>query len=156
MPSPAVVPAKAGTHKPCPLVPLRRMGPGSAAGTTKSLVPVGADFEPKTMPIRLDTRAPDFAERFRAFLATKREGAADVEAAVRAIIADVVPRGDRALVELTQKFDRVDLDRIGLKVTAEEIEAAHAACDRRALDALPLARARIDGPHRPPPSTELR
>ena len=42
------------------------------------------------MPIRLDSRAPDFSERFRAFLATKREAAADVEAAVRAIIANVV------------------------------------------------------------------
>ena len=41
------------------------------------------------MPLRLDSRAPDFAERFRAFLATKREASADVEAAVRAIIADV-------------------------------------------------------------------
>src|SRR5882672_2326267 len=100
------------------------------------------------MPIRLDTRSPDFAERFRAFLATKREGAADVETAVRAIIADVVARGDRALIELTQKFDRVDLDRIGLKVTAQEIEAAHAACDRRALDALALARERIEAYHR--------
>jgi histidinol dehydrogenase len=67
---------------------------------------------------------------------------------VRAIIADVVARGDRALVELTQKFDRVDLDRIGLKVTAQEIEAAHAACDRRALDALALARERIETYHR--------
>ena len=43
---------------------------------------------------------PDFAERFRAFLATKREAAADVEEAVRAIIAEVAaerrPRPDRA------------------------------------------------------------
>jgi histidinol dehydrogenase len=100
------------------------------------------------MPIRLDTRAPDFAERFRAFLATKRETAADVEGAVRAIIADVAARGDRALVELTRKFDRVDLDRIGLRVTAAEIDAAHAACDRRALDALSLARERIEVYHR--------
>ena len=30
-----VVPAKAGTHTPCPLDWLRRMGPGSSAGTTK-------------------------------------------------------------------------------------------------------------------------
>ena len=58
------------------------------------------------MPIRLDSRAPDFAARFRAFLATKREASADVEAAVRAIIADVAARGDRALIELTRKFDR--------------------------------------------------
>ena len=100
------------------------------------------------MPIRLDARADGFAERFRAFLATKREAAADVEAAVRAIIADVVARGDRALVELTRKFDGVDLGQLGLKVTAAEIDTAYAACDRRALDALTLARERIEAYHR--------
>jgi histidinol dehydrogenase len=100
------------------------------------------------MPIRLDSRAPDFAARFRAFLATKRETSADVEAVVRAIIAEVVARGDAALIELTSKFDRVDLDPVSLKVTAGEIDAAYAACDRRALDALALARDRIEAYHR--------
>ena len=100
------------------------------------------------MPIRLDARADGFAERFRAFLATKREAAADVEQAVRAIIADVAARGDRALIELTRKFDNVDLGELGLKVTAAEIETAYAACDRRALDALTLARDRIEAFHR--------
>jgi histidinol dehydrogenase len=100
------------------------------------------------MPIRLDSRAPDFPARFRAFLATKREAAADVEAAVRAIIAQVAAGGDAALIELTRKLDRVDLGRTGLKVTADEIETAYAACDRRALDALTLARDRIDAYHR--------
>ena len=33
------------------------------------------------MPVRLDSRADDFAARFAAFLATKREVAADVEEA---------------------------------------------------------------------------
>jgi histidinol dehydrogenase len=99
------------------------------------------------MPIRLDSRAPDFPERFRAFLATKREAAADVEATVRAIIADVAARGDRALVELTRELDRVDLDASGLKISAGEIELAYAACDRKALDALALARARIEAYH---------
>jgi histidinol dehydrogenase len=99
------------------------------------------------MPTRLDSRAADFAARFRAFLSTKREAAVDVEAAVRAIIADVVARGDRALLELTRKFDRVDLDRIGLKVRADEIDAATAACDHRALAALALARDRIEAYH---------
>src|SRR6476659_6491845 len=61
------------------------------------------------MPIRLDSRAPDFAQRFRALLATKREASADVENAVRAIIADVAARGDHALIELTRTFDRLDL-----------------------------------------------
>jgi histidinol dehydrogenase len=100
------------------------------------------------MPIRLDSRAPDFAARFRAFLATKREASSDVEAAVREIIAEVVARGDAALIELTRKFDRVDLGQIGLKVTADEIDTAYAACDRRALDALALARDRIEAYHR--------
>jgi histidinol dehydrogenase len=100
------------------------------------------------MPIRLDARAPDFAERFRAFLATKREAAADVEAVVRAILADVAARGDTALLELTCKHDRLDLAASGLKITAGEIETAYAACDRRALDALALARDRIEAYHR--------
>jgi histidinol dehydrogenase len=100
------------------------------------------------MPIRLDARARDFAERFRAFLATKREQASDVEAAVRTIIADVAARGDAALFELTHKHDRVALDADSLKVTAGEMEAATAACDARALDALKLARDRIEAYHR--------
>jgi histidinol dehydrogenase len=100
------------------------------------------------MPIRLDSRAPDFSERFHAFLTTKREAAADVEAAVRAIIANVVAAGDQALIELSRKFDRVDLGQVGLKVRADEIETAYAACDRRALDALALARDRIEVYHR--------
>ncbi len=52
------------------------------------------------MPIRLDTQAADFTQRFRAFLDTKREAAEDVEQAVRGIIAEVRqerrPRLDRA------------------------------------------------------------
>jgi histidinol dehydrogenase len=100
------------------------------------------------MAIRLDTRADDFAKNFRAFLDTKREASADVEQAVRAIIAAVAAQGDRALKELTQKFDRVDLDHIGLRVTQAEIAAAVSACARGALDALELARARIETYHR--------
>src|ERR1700704_1801392 len=100
------------------------------------------------MPIRVHSRAPDFAARFRAFLGSKRETAADVEAAVRAIVADVAARGDEALIELTQKFDRVNLTPAGLRVTAAEIAVAYAACDRRALDALTLARDRIEAYHR--------
>jgi histidinol dehydrogenase len=100
------------------------------------------------MPTFLDTSAPDFAERFQSFLAAKRETAADVEATVRGIIADVARRGDQALVDLTKKLDRVDLNELGLRITAEEIALASAACDRRALDALALARERIEVFHR--------
>ncbi len=100
------------------------------------------------MAIRLDTRSGDFAQKFRAFLDTKRETSADVEAAVRAIIADVAARGDRAVKDYTLKFDRLDLDQAGLRVTHEEIAAALDACDRAALGALELARDRIEAFHR--------
>src|SRR6516162_2669761 len=100
------------------------------------------------MPIHLDSRADDFAARFAAFLVTKREGAADVEAAVRAIIAEVAARGDDALVAYTRKFDRLDVAASGLRVTAAEIDDAFAACDPAARDALALARDRIEAYHR--------
>jgi histidinol dehydrogenase len=99
------------------------------------------------MPIRLDSRTADFAARFAAFLATKRETAEDVEQSVRAIVAEVRANGDRALIELSRKFDRIDLNRTGLRVSEAELAAATAACDRRALDALKLARGRIEAYH---------
>ena len=100
------------------------------------------------MAIRLDTRSDDFAQKFRAFLDTKREASADVESAVRDIIADVAARGDRALKDFTLRFDRLDLDKAGIKVTPREIEAARKSCSRAALDALQLARDRIEAFHR--------
>ncbi len=99
------------------------------------------------MPLRLDSQSADFADRFRAFLGVKREAAQDVEQAVRAIIADVVARGDKALAELTLKFDRVDLGKAGMRVTAAEIDAAEQLCDPTAFDALKLARQRIEAYH---------
>jgi histidinol dehydrogenase len=99
------------------------------------------------MPIRLDSQAPDFATKFDAFLATKREASADVERAARDIIADVVARGDAALSDLTKKFDRLDLAQAGLRVTPDEIARAEKACDPKTLDALKLARERIDAFH---------
>jgi histidinol dehydrogenase len=100
------------------------------------------------MPVRLDSRSADFAERFGRFLATKREVSADIESATRAIVDDVASRGDVALIEATRKFDRLDLDAGKLRVTADEIDAAVKACDARTLDALTFACNRIESFHR--------
>ncbi len=100
------------------------------------------------MAIRLDTRAADFAQRFRRFLDSKREVATDVEASVRAIIADVAARGDAALYDYTAKFDGFDLATTGLRVGEQELAAAVAACERPLLDALEFARGRIETFHR--------
>ncbi|HEV2629511.1 MAG TPA: histidinol dehydrogenase [Pseudolabrys sp.] len=100
------------------------------------------------MPQQFDSQAPDFAARFRVFLDAKREASLDVEQTVRAIIADVVARGDAALIDYSRKFDRIDLAKAGLRVSAAEIDAAEQACDPRALSALKLARDRIEAYHR--------
>ncbi len=73
----------------------------------------------------------------------KREVSEEVDAAVRDIIADVVARGDAALIDYSRRFDRVDLAATGLRVSDAEIEAATAACEPRALEALRLAHSRI-------------
>ena len=57
-------------------------------------------------------------------------------------------RGDEALKDYTQKFDKLDLDRAGMRVAANEIAAAVKACSRETLDALEFARARIEAYHR--------
>jgi histidinol dehydrogenase len=100
------------------------------------------------MTIRLNIRADDFADGFRAFLDSKREVAVDVEAAARAIVADVAARGDQALKEHTRKFDRFDPDAAGLRVKGGEISAALDACGRKEVAALELARDRIEVFHR--------
>jgi histidinol dehydrogenase len=100
------------------------------------------------MPVRLDSRSADFAERFATLLAMKREVSADIENATRAIVEDVAMRGDAALIEATRKFDRLDLDAARLRVTADEVEVAMKACDTPTLDALKFARDRIEVFHR--------
>lgn len=99
------------------------------------------------MPVRLSTSDTGFASAFDAFLTTKREASADVDLAVRDILADVKARGDAALIDLSKKFDAVDLATRGLRVTADEVEDAVRACKPETLDALTFARDRIADHH---------
>jgi histidinol dehydrogenase len=95
------------------------------------------------MSMALDMRSADFDERFAALVAAKRETSADVDLTVADIIDDVRHRGEEALAELSLRFDRVEIGRLGLKIDTAAIEAATQACDRKALDALKLAHARV-------------
>lgn len=99
------------------------------------------------MAERLETTAAGFDRRFQALLETKREISEDVDAVVRQIIADVRARGDAALVELTKKFDQLDLDKSGIRIPDSEIKAAIAQCDAGTLAALHVARDRIASHH---------
>jgi histidinol dehydrogenase len=100
------------------------------------------------MPLELRTGEAGFDADFARLLAMKRETASEVDDAVAVIIADVRARGDTALVELTSRFDRLDLTRATLRLGAEEIAAAARSCDRRTVVALEQAAERIESYHR--------
>ncbi len=99
------------------------------------------------MPQFLNTRDADFEQRFAAVLAMKREDAPDVDAAVAAIIADVRARGDAAVIELTERFDRLKLTPETLAFSEAEIDAACAAVPEAERAALELAAERIRAYH---------
>ncbi|MFO1173679.1 MAG: histidinol dehydrogenase [Paracoccaceae bacterium] len=99
------------------------------------------------MPQFLDTADPGFEAAFAAFLTTKREDAPDVDQAVAAIIADVRARGDAALVEMTARFDRLELTADRLAFSAAEIEAECRKVSPEDRAALELAAVRIRAYH---------
>jgi len=100
------------------------------------------------MARRLDAAAPGFSAQFDALLNAKRAEQQDVAAVVRGIIADVRTRGDAALVDLTNKFDRSNVTVETLRLSDSEIGAADGLCDAKALSALMVAAARIESFHR--------
>ncbi len=100
------------------------------------------------MAIRLNSAAPDFEARFATLLAAKREVAEDVEAAARKIVEDVRRRGDEALIDYTERFDRFSVTADGLRITTAEIDAAERAVAPEAREALAVARERIEAFHR--------
>ena len=99
------------------------------------------------MPLYLDTQDSDFESDFAGFLTTKREDAPDVDEVVRGIIEDVRERGDAAVIELTARFDRLQLDSASLAFSVEEIDAEIAKVPAREVEALVLAAKRIRAYH---------
>ena len=99
------------------------------------------------MPQFLDASEADFEARFPALLGAKREDSPDVDHAVAAIIADVRSRGDAALVDLTAKFDRLQLDAGSLRFSDAEIDALVAQVPAHERAALELAAERIRAYH---------
>lgn len=96
---------------------------------------------------RLDSRTAGFEAGFADVLGAKRESDLDVNQTVAGILADVAKRGDAALVEYTNRFDRQDIGAAALAITADEIDAAVAQVEPDLLDALKLAAERIEAFH---------
>jgi histidinol dehydrogenase len=100
------------------------------------------------MARRLDATAPDFEAQFAALISAQRETEDDVADIVRGIVADVRARGDFALVELSRRFDGVELTPGTLRLSDAEIDAAERECSPAVLAALDVAAARIEAYHR--------
>lgn len=99
------------------------------------------------MPQFLSTEDPDFAARFASILTMKREDSPDVDDTVAAVIADVRARGDVAVIELTERFDRHSLTPETLAFSGTEIDAACETVSSDERAALELAAARIKAYH---------
>ncbi|KRA95067.1 histidinol dehydrogenase [Devosia sp. Root685] len=99
------------------------------------------------MPLRLDSAADDFESRFVELLASKREASQEVGDVVAGIIADVRARGDEAVVELTNKFDKAAVTPETLRFSAEEIAEAAARVTPDVREALQTAHDRIKSHH---------
>lgn len=99
------------------------------------------------MPMFLSTSDAGFDAAFLALLGMKREEAEDVDQAVAAIIADVRARGDAAVIELTARFDRLELTSATLAFSVAEMDAECAKVSPADRAALELAAARIRAYH---------
>lgn len=96
---------------------------------------------------RLSQSNPNFSSEFSTLLASKREVSEDVDSIVRDIIRDVRQRGDAAVLELTEKFDRIALTEDELRISQSEIAQAVETVAPDTMAALTLAHDRITSHH---------
>lgn len=99
------------------------------------------------MPVFLDTTKPGFEAAFKTLLAAKREDSPDVDSVVAEIIADVRTRGDAAVLDLTAKFDRLQLTADGMAFSPDEVDQIISQVSDEDRAALELAADRIRAYH---------
>ncbi len=95
------------------------------------------------MPVFLDASDVGFEAAFTQLLTAKREDSPDVDTVVADIIHHVRARGDEALIEYTEKFDRMTLRPDILRLTEAELDAQVALVSPKERDALEVAAERI-------------
>jgi histidinol dehydrogenase len=91
---------------------------------------------------------PDFADTFRQISERGEAVPAGVVETVQGILADIRDRGDVALFDYTERFDRLKLNAATLEVSKAELNQASSEVDRDALAALQIAADRIADFHR--------
>jgi len=96
---------------------------------------------------KLDSTAADFKQQLKTLLAFEAETDDAIESAVAKILADVKARGDAAVLEYTNKFDRIPnsgaTSVAAFDLPQEELQAALAALPHAQRAALQTAAERI-------------
>ena len=92
------------------------------------------------MPLRLDSAAGDFASNSTLFSAPSAKCPPMSTRPHAASSMTSIKRGDAALIELSQRFDRIDLDRAACASAARRSPTPRNPATAKALDALALAR----------------
>jgi histidinol dehydrogenase len=100
------------------------------------------------MTARLNFADKDFESAFLSLLAAKRETSEDVTTVVATILEDVRVRGDDAVIELTRRFDRFDVNIEDLRIDSDEVDRAVGQCEPELMEALELAASRIEDFHK--------
>ena len=92
----------------------------------------------------LDISDTDFEQKFAAILSRGEESSHQVEQVVREIIADVRLKGDEAVLEYTNRFDRLNATSVAeLEVSDGEIDAAFTRVFPEEIASLKLAVERV-------------
>lgn len=100
------------------------------------------------MVLRLNINDARFEDQFKALLSGKREVSEDVDQIVRDILERVRTEGDKAVLDYTARFDRLQAENMAeLSVSTAEIDAALEEVPQETLDALQLAHDRIHAHH---------
>ncbi|WP_017231789.1 histidinol dehydrogenase [Pandoraea sp. B-6] len=97
---------------------------------------------------KLDSSAEGFAAQLRDVLAFEASEDAAIDRAAADILADVKARGDVAVIEYTNKFDRLSAtDMTALELPAEALAAALESLEPKRRAALEAAAARVRAYH---------
>ena len=99
------------------------------------------------MAVFLNAEDPEFETAFKTLLGAKREDSPDVHSLVANIIADVRATGDRAVLQLTEKFDRLSLSPGTMRFSKDDIAELCAQVNSEDRIALELAAERIRAYH---------
>ena len=95
----------------------------------------------------IDSQQKDIATELKRIVNRGETATEEVAAAVKDIVEQVRKQGDPAVLEYTEKFDKVKLSLKDIKVSPDEIKDAYTGVDNRKVEALRLAAQNIRAFH---------